>query len=175
MQEAKARNPAIKLFALPWTFPGWLAEGEGDNSPYDHPKVTADYVCQWVRGANSTYGLHIDYVGVWNERGYTIDYIDILRQTLDSYGFDDTAIVAHDASFDIVADILDNATLAAAVDVIGVHVSANPCTHYAHAHTHTPKHTHVAEYTLFSTAVGAVPGYHVPRGCTADGQTAVVQ
>ena len=25
MQEAKRRNPAIKLYGLPWAFPGWVA------------------------------------------------------------------------------------------------------------------------------------------------------
>ena len=62
-------------------------------------------------------------MGIWNERGYTTDYIDILRQTLDGYGFPDTNIVAHDAGWDIAQDILNNATIAKAVDVIGVHVS----------------------------------------------------
>ena len=62
-------------------------------------------------------------VGIWNERGYTSDYIDILRSTLDDYGFDQTAIVAHDAGWDIAYDILLNASVAKAVDVIGVHVS----------------------------------------------------
>ena len=61
-------------------------------------------------------------VGIWNERGYTTDYIDILRQTLDGYGFPDTNIVAHDAGWDIANDVLNNASVAQAVDVIGVHV-----------------------------------------------------
>lgn len=65
-------------------------------------------------------------VGIWNERGYTIDYIDTLRSTLNAYGFQSTAIVAHDAGWDIAGDILNNATLAASVDVIGVHVSGVP-------------------------------------------------
>ena len=64
-------------------------------------------------------------VGIWNERGYTTDYIDILRSTLDGYGFESTQIVAHDAGWDIATDILNNKTVAAAVDVIGVHVRAS--------------------------------------------------
>jgi hypothetical protein len=31
------------------------------NNPFSNPKLTADYVAKWVQGANSTYGLHIDY------------------------------------------------------------------------------------------------------------------
>lgn len=77
MTEAKARNPKLKLYALPWAFPGcnggsfmleivWYVmccenyAGIGSN-PYENVSVTADYVTKWVRGANSTYGLHIDY------------------------------------------------------------------------------------------------------------------
>ncbi len=63
-------------------------------------------------------------VGIWNERGYTTDYIVTLRQTLDGYGFADTAIVAHDAGWDVADDVLANATVAAAVDVLGAHVRA---------------------------------------------------
>ncbi len=127
----------------------WL-DSTNTNNPYSDPKVTADYVAKWVQGANSSYGLHIDYgkpltasdapsrvdhsttscdaslsacaVGIWNERGYTIDYINILRDTLNNYGFEDTSIVAHDAGWDIASDILNNPQLAASVDVIGTHV-----------------------------------------------------
>jgi hypothetical protein len=64
-------------------------------------------------------------VGIWNERGYTIDYINILRDTLNNYGFEDTSIVAHDEGWDIASDILNNPQLASSVDVIGVHVRAS--------------------------------------------------
>jgi hypothetical protein len=39
-----------------------------------------------------------------------------------SSGFQDTVIVAHDQGWDIAADILNNASIAQAVGVIGVHV-----------------------------------------------------
>ncbi len=57
MQEAKRRNPAIKLYGLPWAFPGWV--GTGDN-PYTHIELTASYVTKWVQGAKSVYNLDID-------------------------------------------------------------------------------------------------------------------
>ncbi len=38
-----------------------MADGAVGNNPYNNPKLTADYVAKWVQGANSTYGLHIDY------------------------------------------------------------------------------------------------------------------
>lgn len=95
---------------------------------------------KWVEGAKSVYDLDIDYVGIWNERPYDItvryasigcarglskrvcsQYILTLRDALDAAGFEDTAIVAADGNWDIANDILENASLAAAVGVIGVH------------------------------------------------------
>ena len=56
------RNPNIKLYGLPWGFPGWL--GKGTHNPYIDPVQTADYVVNWIKGAKSVYNLTIDYVGV---------------------------------------------------------------------------------------------------------------
>ena len=38
MTEAKKRNPNIALYALPWTFPGWVGNGTGTHTHthYDH-------------------------------------------------------------------------------------------------------------------------------------------
>ena len=56
------RNPDIKLYALPWGFPGWI--GQGKRDPYTKPEVTADYIIRWINGAKTVYNLTIDYVGV---------------------------------------------------------------------------------------------------------------
>ena len=56
------RNPDIKLYGLPWTFPGWL--GGKTLNPYSDPRHTADYIVRWVLGARDHYGLDIDYIGV---------------------------------------------------------------------------------------------------------------
>ena len=71
-KEAKARNPAIKLYGLPWSFPSWLAphptdKEDGTDPLGQDPNATAAYVANWVKCAKSAHGLHIDYVGVWNE------------------------------------------------------------------------------------------------------------
>ena len=47
MKEAKARNPALKLYGLPWGWPGWLdpsasATVEAKNA-FANPDVTANY------------------------------------------------------------------------------------------------------------------------------------
>ena len=56
------RNPNIKLYGLPWGFPGWLGHGTGDV--YHNVNTTADYVVRWINGAKTKHGLTIDYVGV---------------------------------------------------------------------------------------------------------------
>ena len=73
MKEAKARNPDIKLYGLPWAFPGWLDPTATSSRPttainaFADPAVTANYTLQWVLGAKRVHNLTIDYVGQWNE------------------------------------------------------------------------------------------------------------
>jgi len=46
MAEAKKRNPDIKLYGLPWAYPGWVGNdpvtGTMNESatPFDHPEQT---------------------------------------------------------------------------------------------------------------------------------------
>ncbi|KAK3796635.1 hypothetical protein RRG08_008389, partial [Elysia crispata] len=75
MKEAKKRNPSIKLYGLPWGFPGWV--GEGSGNPYHNVLKTADYIVRWVNGAKKTHNLTIDYIGIWNEAPYNVTYIKI--------------------------------------------------------------------------------------------------
>ena len=58
MKEAKARNPDIILWGLPWAFPGWL-DATNSNNPYSNVSATAEYVVDWVDGARREHGLHI--------------------------------------------------------------------------------------------------------------------
>ena len=76
MKEARVRNPEIKLYGLPWAFPGWLdprstATSKADANQFmaeSNLTQIAEYVAAWVRGARDHHGLHIDYVGKWNEK-----------------------------------------------------------------------------------------------------------
>ena len=47
MKEAKARNPDIKLYGLPWAFAGWLDPAAGPDTPaknaFANPNVSANY------------------------------------------------------------------------------------------------------------------------------------
>ncbi|XP_046350655.2 galactocerebrosidase-like isoform X2 [Haliotis rufescens] len=120
MAEAKKRNPSIKLYGLPWNFPGWI--GNGTQNPYNNVDVLATYIRKWIQGARDVHNLTIDYIGIWNERACNTTYIKRLRRDLDKHGFSHVGIVAGDnGAWGIENDILKDADLASAVDVIGVH------------------------------------------------------
>lgn len=72
-------------------------------------------------GAKTAHGLDIDFIGILNESPYSIDYIKLLRKTLDQEGFTNTQIVAADGWSDICSDMAQDPELSAAVHVIGLH------------------------------------------------------
>eukprot|EP00026_Physarum_polycephalum_P003123 Phypoly_transcript_03132.p1 GENE.Phypoly_transcript_03132~~Phypoly_transcript_03132.p1 ORF type:complete len:773 (+),score=122.26 Phypoly_transcript_03132:204-2522(+) len=115
MTEAKKRNPDILLYALTWGVPGWI----GDGNFFSEDNI--DYHIKWLQGAKQVYGLDIDYVGVWNERSYDVSWIMELRTALNASGFNNTQIVAHDATWDIVGDMQKNEQFKEDVAIIGVH------------------------------------------------------
>ncbi|XP_059159371.1 galactocerebrosidase-like isoform X2 [Physella acuta] len=119
MKEAKLRNPKIKLYGLPWAFPGWL--GNGTQSPYIDNYKLADYIFKWIRGAEVYHGLFIDFIGIWNERWCDTGYVKVLRQTLDQNGYENVRIVASDLDFGIVDFVKADTALASVVDYIGAH------------------------------------------------------
>ncbi|CAE7706485.1 galc [Symbiodinium pilosum] len=119
MQEAKKRNPDIKLYGLAWAFPGWVGEGSGD--PFKFPKQTARYLVEWVTGAKSEYGLDIDYLGIWNERSSDSNFVQVLRKSLNEAGHTSTKLVVKDGDIGICNDLLKDKAYADAVDIVGVH------------------------------------------------------
>ena len=59
------RNPAIKLYGLPWVFPGWLGGSyPHTGDPYANITALCHYIVNWIDGAKTVHGLHIDYIGV---------------------------------------------------------------------------------------------------------------
>ena len=119
MREAKARNPAIRLYGLAWGAPGWVGEGR-------HTFFTASavrYVLDWL-GCARSHGLRIDYLGGWNERGYDRRWYVALRAALDAAGYGSVELVAGDGGWAVAGALLDDPAFAAAVDIVGVHY---PC------------------------------------------------
>ncbi|HZU55998.1 MAG TPA: RICIN domain-containing protein [Actinocrinis sp.] len=116
MQQAKARNPNIKLYGLAWGAPGWVGSTFWTTN-------TINYLISWL-GCAKQNGLSIDYLGGWNERSYNISWYEQLRSTLNANGYSAVKIVGADDNWNIANDIDSNSTFASSVDIIGTHY---PC------------------------------------------------
>jgi hypothetical protein len=121
MQEAKKRNPKIILDTLAWGAPGWVGKGT-----FYSPDM-AEYVADFLKGADSKQGLSIPYTGIWNEKRPDLTYVKQLRKTLDANGLS-TKIVCCDMyetkngeQWGIADAMAKDAELNAAVAVIGAH------------------------------------------------------
>jgi len=92
MKEAKKRNPDIILDCLAWGAPAWIGDGKY------YSQDMADYVVKFIQGAKKVHGLEINYTGVANERYYDVEWIKLLRRTLDTHGLNHVGIVVADQS-----------------------------------------------------------------------------
>lgn len=114
-QQAKARNPNIKLYGLAWTAPGWI--GNGNFWSQD----MIDYLTTWV-GCADTHGLKIDYLGGWNERGHDKAWYEKLHATLAARQLP-IQVVGDDSGFGVADDVLNDPEFGKSVDVLGGHYS----------------------------------------------------
>ncbi|MFI0898948.1 ricin-type beta-trefoil lectin domain protein [Streptomyces sp. NPDC020983] len=117
MEQAKARNPSLKLYGLAWGAPGWIGNGNFWSTDM------VNYLVSWL-GCAKQHGLTIDYLGGWNERGYNVSWYEQLRSALNSNGYSGVTIVGADSDWSIANDVDSNAAFAASVGVIGTHY---PC------------------------------------------------
>ena len=98
MKEARKRNPTIKLYGLPWGFPGWLNDNATDTAPaspdlvFAHMSRTANYTVEWLKGARRVHGLRIDFVGLWNERSPPKQYGQVLADAVRAAGLATTVV-----------------------------------------------------------------------------------
>lgn len=130
-KQAVNRNPAIKLYGLQWSAPGWV--GNGQNTIWT--KKDVNYVIDWMNCARS-HGLNISYIGGWDEEGYNANWYELLRSALNNNGYANTEIVASDdvsTPWGVADALLRNPKFKKAVSVIGVHDTcpANPTTGYS--------------------------------------------
>ena len=114
IEQAKRRNPRIKVAALAWNFPAWVGRA---NS-----QATADYLVSFVEGAKKAHHVDIDYLGIWNETKMDVAFIKTLRATLSAHRLD-TKIMADDSvnSWDVVPAMEGDAALRDSIDVIATH------------------------------------------------------
>lgn len=144
MVAARARNPALQLYALAWGWPGYLRNGTNATNPFTDFALAADYLTSWLDIARHSYNLTIDFIGVWNGEGcagcaftaalnprlcaemffgpYT--FMPTLRAALDAAGHNSTKLVVADDyvnRWGIVDALTSNETQRAAVWGVGVH------------------------------------------------------
>jgi len=118
-QQAKARNPDLKIYGLAWAAPGWI-----DSGTNYWVQDSADYLVTWLDCAKSN-GLTIDYLGGRNEKGHDKGWYEKLRGTLNSKGYGSVKIVGDDSvGWKVADDMVADATFKNAVDIVGVHY---PC------------------------------------------------
>ena len=116
-EQAKARNPNIKLYGLAWAAPGWIGGG------YFWSQDMVDYLMTWL-GCAKSHNLTIDYLGGWNERGYNIPWYENLHSTLAAQGYGNVKVVGADTDWTIANDMVKDPNFAASVDIVGPHY---PC------------------------------------------------
>lgn len=123
MEEAIKRNPKIILDALPWGAPGWV----GDHKLYT-PAMAA-YVADFLEAAKKTYGLDIQYVGIWNERQFDATYVKDLYAELQKRKIPAKIVCCDEypgeglGQWSIVNAMQSDPELAKAVYAVGVHYS----------------------------------------------------
>jgi hypothetical protein len=117
MKEAKKRNPSIIFDALQWGAPAWIGDGKF------YSQDNADFIAAFIKGAKQYHDLDIGYCGIWNERKYDVQWIKLLRKTLDSNGLERVKIVAADETYRwTIADrMAKDSQLNDAVQVVGSH------------------------------------------------------
>ena len=127
MSQAKARNPNIKLYGLAWGAPGWIGTTGATVWDTSNPIWSQDmvnYYIAWIKGASSQYGLTIDYIGGWNERGYNESFYEALHSAIQSNGLSNKVVVA-DSDWSVADAMVSTAAFNASIDIVGVHY---PCT-----------------------------------------------
>ncbi len=127
-RQAKAIDPALRLYGLQWSAPGWVSGG----SQTIWTAADINYVITWLNCARS-YGLTINYIGGWNEHGDGTGmggpaWFEGLRAALDAHGYSRTEIVAADSvvnmtGADVANDLAADPQFDAVVNVLGYHDS----------------------------------------------------
>lgn len=119
MSEAKKRNSSITFDANGWSCPKWI--GNGNFWSQD----MCNYYVKWIEGLKNVYGIDLNAIGCRNERGVNLDFVKMLRTTLNKCGLSKVKIHAFDNwnsnKFDWCKTMLTDSVLRASVDVISAH------------------------------------------------------
>jgi len=118
MEQAKARNPGIKLVGLAWGAPGWI----GNGTFFSNDLV--NYYLSWL-GCARQHGLTIDYLTpVQNEKQWNADWTVTIRNALNANGYSAVKIISGDSwpgDWGPAGPISSNTAYRNAVDVLSAH------------------------------------------------------
>lgn len=120
MEQARARNPNIKLVALAWGAPHWVG-----NGTYWSPEMIT-YLVKWLMHAKSDHHLAIEYLGGRNEHGYNVQWYKDLKVALQANGLASVKVIASDdwpkqSLWNIATEMRKDPVLNDAIDIVGVH------------------------------------------------------
>jgi Glycosyl hydrolase family 59/Ricin-type beta-trefoil lectin domain len=117
-EEAKERNPNIKLVGLAWGAPGWI----GNGTFFSNDLVS--YYLSWL-GCAKQHGLTIDYLTpVQNEKQWSADWTVTIRNALNSNGYSGVKIISGDSwpgDWSPASSISSNTAYRNATDVLSAH------------------------------------------------------
>ncbi|HZR43297.1 MAG TPA: hypothetical protein VFB12_24490 [Ktedonobacteraceae bacterium] len=122
MEQAKARNPNIKLYGLEWGAPGWFQASpdiDAKHPFWSHDNIT--YIINWIKGAQIYHHLHIDYIGGWNESGYNKTWYEDLKQALVSNGLTTKIVASDEIGWAVATDMKNDPAFNSAIDIVGSH------------------------------------------------------
>ena len=91
MQQAKRRNPALRIGGLAWAWPAWTKGSVAKK---------VRYLTAWAVGLRQHYNVSVDFMGLQNEgliTGGPANFSVALRRSLDAAGFAATLIECCDA------------------------------------------------------------------------------
>lgn len=148
-EQALARDPYVKLYALQWAAPGWVGTVWS--------KADVRYVIQWLNCAKSHH-LKISYLGGWNEHGYNITWYENMRRALDLHGYRSIKIVAADSpvttAWQVARAAATHPAFRAAVSALGAHDTCGyPTTGFRCTVTATARHL---GFPLWESELGAL-------------------
>ncbi len=121
MKQSKLLNPSIKLYGLEWGAPGWV-------NPYHQDPWTdrnIETIINWVKHARKDYGLRINYLGGWNERGFNTGWYEAFRKSLDRAGLGSIQIIADDSwAWNAASAAANDTKFRDSFNIVGVHYPA---------------------------------------------------
>ncbi len=121
MEQAKARNPNIKLVGLAWGAPGWIGNGTFLSTDM------INYYLSWL-GCARQHNLTIDYLTpTQNERQWDVNFTINVRNTLNANGYSSVKLIVPDlypGAWAGADQMATNPTFRNAVDVLSGHY---PC------------------------------------------------